>query len=278
VSFADQTVLIEWATDRFGSVELVADHSWPHGEALVLSLALRSGERIVVKSFRQAVHFERERAGYHYAAPVLGNAIPRLLAHDDARHIIAITHLPGSLAQLEHDHDPTTHRRAAQLLRQLHDGAPASVDSNLGSRMRSSFERYAARCDGLVTTAELAAVREMLAQLEGTPISVVACHGDFSPRNWLVDGEVVRLFDFARFQRDHWTSDFLLLSRRYWIGHPNLRDTFFDGYGRSPDDTDQPFIRAARGRWAVGTIVWAHEHADAPFEQLGRDELTDLLR
>lgn len=274
---ASLTELITWATDRFGPVTAIADHSWPHDEARVVSFAVPGSGRIVVKSFRQPVHFERECAGYRYASPILGNSVPRMLAVDEGRHMIALTHLPGALAEVGHDHDPATHHRAAQLLRQFHDGAPPSIDSALGARMRSSFERYAARCNGLVTAAELAAVRDLLVQIEGAPIFVVACHGDFSPRNWLVDGEVVRLIDFARFQRDHWTSDLLLLSRRYWIDHPSLRDAFFAGYGRTIDEADLPIVRAARGRWAIGTIVWSREHADAPFEQLGRDALADLL-
>jgi len=37
------------------------------------------------------------------------------------------------------------------------------------------------------------------------------------------------------------------------------------------------YFRAALGRWAVATIIWAHEHGDAPFELLGREALAELL-
>jgi Ser/Thr protein kinase RdoA (MazF antagonist) len=118
----------------------------------------------------------------------------------------------------------------------------------------------------------------MIECIEGVPVPVVACHGDFSPRNWLVDEDgVVRLIDFGRFQRDHWTMDLLLMSRRYWLTEPRLRDAFFAGYGRMIEEVDRNYLRAAIGRWAVGTILWAREHDDAPFEELGREALADLL-
>lgn len=274
---ADVSELVAWAASQFGTVELIADHSWPHGESRVLSVRDASDNPIVVKSFRQALHFERECHGYLFASPILGDAVPRLLATDDDHHFLAVTHLPGALAQLAHDCDPPTHARAARLLRRLHDAAPARLDAELGARMRASFERYAARCGDLVTSAELSAVRALLQHIEGSPIPVVTCHGDFSPRNWLVDDGTVRLIDFGRFQRDHWSSDVLLLSRRYWVAHPDLRDAFFTGYGRTLDELEQPYVRASRARWAIGTIVWSREHDDAPFEQLGRDALADLL-
>ena len=331
---ADIAELVAWATARFGPVELIAEHSWPHGESRVVSLtramdgggvvagsavagsAVAGGavhtrsdssvgggvwrgangavesavesavvgkaaqrERIVVKSVRQRVHFERECAGYEYAARVLGGHAPRLLAKDESRLLIALSHVCGELAQLEHDRDPETHVQAARLLRRLHDGSPVVNDNGLGERMRASFERFAVRCGELVAVDELRAVRGMIERIEGAPIPVVACHGDFSPRNWLVgDDGVVRLIDFGRFQRDHWTMDLLLVSRRYWQTHPGLRDAFFTGYGRSIEDVDQDYVRAAIGRWAVGTILWAREHDDAPFEELGREALAALLR
>jgi hypothetical protein len=71
--------------------------------------------------------------------------------------------------------------------------------------------------------------------------------------------------------------DLLLLSQRYWKTYPGLRDAFLAGYGRTIDDADRDYVRAARGRWAIGTILWAREHHDAPFEQLGRDALADLF-
>jgi Ser/Thr protein kinase RdoA (MazF antagonist) len=235
-------------------------------------------EIVVVKGVRQLVHFERECAGCEYAARILGGRAPRLLARDESRLLIALGHVRGELAQHGRDRDPETHVQAAQLLRRLHDGSPAVDDSALGERIRASFERFAARCGGLVATDELSAVRGMIECIEGVPVPVVACHGDFSPRNWLVDEDgVVRLIDFGRFQRDHWTMDLLLMSRRYWLTEPRLRDAFFAGYGRMIEEVDRNYLRAAIGRWAVGTILWAREHDDAPFEELGREALADLL-
>jgi aminoglycoside phosphotransferase len=268
---------MEWAARRFGPVTFVADHSWSHGETCVVRVASAAGP-LIVKAFRKRAHFERESDGYRFAAPLLGDAVPRLLASDADALVLALGIVPGDLALAAHELDPETHARAAQLLRRLHDGAPAVTDDMLGARMRASFESYAARSAGLIDLGDLAQVRALLAAIEGQPIAVVHCHGDFSPRNWLVDaGGTVRLIDFARFQRDHFLMDVLLMSRRYWPAHPELRDAFFSGYGRTPDARDSAYFRAAMGRWAVGTIIWSREHADAPFERLGRDALADLL-
>lgn len=276
-SLPEPAALIEWAAQRFGPVSPITDHSWPHRETRVLRLASAEGP-LIVKAFRQPMHFERERKGYRYAAPILEDAVPHLLASDADALMLALTSLPGSLALVEHEHDPEIHARAARLLRRLHDGAPSAVDDGLGARMRRSFERYAERSRDVIAPEDLTKVRSLIERIEDQPIDTVDCHGDFSPRNWLVDERgTVRLIDFGRFQRDHVMTDVLLMSCRYWPAHPRLRDAFFAGYERAPAPRDEAYFRAAMGRWAIGTIIWAREHHDAPFERLGREALAELL-
>lgn len=88
--------------------------------------------------------------------------------------------------------DRETHHKAAQLLRRLHDFRPAVPDRRLGSRILASFDRYAARGFGLIGAGDLAQVRRKIERIGGQPIPVVGCHGDFSPRNWLVDAAIPR--------------------------------------------------------------------------------------
>src|SRR4051794_12028375 len=77
-----------------GRCSLVADRSWPYGEALVLELLAPGGRRVIAKAHRQAVKFRDELAAYTTWVPALHPQAPEVLAHDEAARVLVLTLLP----------------------------------------------------------------------------------------------------------------------------------------------------------------------------------------
>lgn len=77
---------------------------------------------------------------------------------------------------------------------------------------------------------------------------LVPTHGDWHPRNWLVDDGTVRVTD--------------------------LEVAFLDGYGRDPREP-APWRRTLVGE-AVGTSVWAYGVGDHEFEAVGHHQCAAL--
>lgn len=104
---------------------------------------------------------------------------------------------------------------------------------------------------------------------------VVPTHGDWHPRNWLIDQGIVRVIDFGRFAMRPASTDLTRLAAQQWNGHPELEAAFFDGYGDDPRDPELWRLEALRQ--AVGTACWAHKVGDEAFEQQGHRMLVEAL-
>lgn len=103
---------------------------------------------------------------------------------------------------------------------------------------------------------------------------VVPTHGDWQPRNWLIDDAVVRVIDFGRADLRPPTEDFVRLARQDFARNPLLESAFFEGYGRDPREPEQ-WRRSLVGE-AVGTAVWAYGVGDDRFESFGHRLLHTL--
>lgn len=103
---------------------------------------------------------------------------------------------------------------------------------------------------------------------------VVPTHGDWQPRNWLIDDGVVRVIDFGRADLRPPTEDFVRLARQDFAREHNLEAAFLDGYGRDPREPEQ--WRRDRLGEAVGTAVWAYGVGDEVFERFGHQLLRSL--
>lgn len=107
------------------------------------------------------------------------------------------------------------------------------------------------------------------------PVSTVPTHGDWHPRNWLLDGNAVRIIDFGRFEFRPPVSDFCRLDARTWRGRPELEKAFLRGYGSNP--REEPLWSMTLLREAIGTAVWAYQVGDETFEAQGHRMLTESL-
>ncbi len=110
------------------------------------------------------------------------------------------------------------------------------------------------------------------------PIRIVPTHGDWHPRNWLVNDSGatphVMAIDFGRFDWRSAQSDLLRLQLGQWNGRPDLEEAFLRGYGEDPRTNSWPLELVYQ---AVANTCWAHMMVDIEFEQQGLREITRVL-
>ena len=265
-------LLQQWLPDA----RVRRDMSWNLVDTVVLDADTGRG-RVVVKAAgpldhhlgREITAFE----GYTECLALSGHAA-RVLFHDRAAKVLVLTYLDGNLvegseAELEID----THLRAGQLARTFHgQGERVDPDWDIAAVAKSLVwldkpHRIDAR-----TCADLRAV---LAAHRPGPAVVVPTHGDWQPRNWLIDAGTVKVIDFGRFAWRPASSDFCRLAAQQWRRNPHLEQAFFDGYGGDPRSPDQWRLFAVHE--AIGTAVWAFQVGDAPFEQQGHRMIQEAL-
>jgi thiamine kinase-like enzyme len=120
-----------------------------------------------------------------------------------------------------------------------------------------------------------ATLRSILTAHQSKPVTVVPTHGDWQPRNWLVDEGSIKVIDFGRFAWRPAASDFCRLAAQQWRHDPRLEDAFFAGYGGDPRTSEDWRMLAIHE--AIGTAVWAHQVGDDRFEKQGHRMITEAL-
>ena len=254
--------------DWFSQVVVVADLSWGLTDTTVLHLRTDRGEVIVKAAGPDNHHIGREIAAREqWMGPWLDTCrVGRLLHADPEHHLLAVTYLPGRLVVgTPAAQEPQTHRQAGRLLAELHGQA---------SRISDSYEADAdARAvrwlDGehRIPEQNETRLREVIAGHDRPPVTLVPTHGDWHPRNWLIDDGVVKVIDLGRADWRPALTDLARLARQEWEGRADLEAAFLDGYGSGPRE---PWAwHRTLLREAIGTAVWAYLVGDEPFEQQG---------
>ena len=175
--------------------------------------------------------------------------------------------------------DPDTHRQAGRRLGTFHR-QHVRIDDAIEAR---ATRKALAWLDGghRIDHDTTALLREMLRAHRPVPVQVVPTHGDWQPRNWLLDAAgrngpgSVRIIDFGRFEHRTAMSDFCRLSAQQWKDNPELEAAFFEGYGADPRDREPS--RILQVREAIGTEAWACKVGDTAFEQQGHRMITAAL-
>ena len=270
--------VLEAARALVGPCDVVADRSWAElGLSVVLEVRTSDGRHLIVKSHNDRFRNELELAAYRSWVPAIAERAPALVAAADDASVYVLTRLEASTPAPELP--PEVYADAGRVLRRFHDSGEPVVDEGWAAQRLANLRDWIARMpEGLIADDDLAfAEREAAVLAQLPPPRLVPCHGDFQPRNWMVDaGGRVFVFDFEKARHDWWIHDVQRMWWREWLDRPDLRDAFFEGYGRQLDETETAGLRANSARGHVVQIIWATRHGDLPFADEGRAQLARL--
>ena len=119
-------------------------------------------------------------------------------------------------------------------------------------------------------------LRRVITDHDHPPAVFVPTHGDWQPRNWLLDDEgQVHVIDLGRAALRPALTDLARLARQEWEGRPALEAAFLVGYGtdpREPGAWQRTLLREA-----IGTAVWAYQVGDERFEHQGHRMIRQAL-
>lgn len=257
--------------------EVIADLSWNLVDTVVLRVRHDRSEFIVKAAGEDDHHLSREidahLGGYVEAWGRTGHAA-RLRHHDGGARVIVADFLPGELAcRTPAATDPEVHRRAGELLRVFHDQASRASEGVDAAATRRALEWL--DTDHRIAPDVEARLRAALVELPPVEAPLVPTHGDWQPRNWLVDGDEVRVIDFGRFAFRPAATDLARLAAQEWRADPECEAAFFEGYGVDPRHPDHWLLM--RIREAIGTAAWARQVGDADFEAQGHRMIAEAL-
>ncbi|MGZ5403253.1 MAG: phosphotransferase family protein [Nocardioides sp.] len=272
----DQRALLEsWLP---GAV-VVTDHTWVGlRQRLVLEL-LHRGERYVAKAGGPTDgHMDREiRAHREWLAPWTSRGRAPAMVHADLEARLLLTRfLPGRLVEgSPYADEPDTFRQAGALLALLHDQSVV-VDDDYERREAAKSGAWLDRPHRIAPGVE-ARLRDLIASWDTfEPTPLVPTHGDWQPRNWLVEPDgTVSVIDFGRADLRPAESDLVRLAAQDFRSDPALEAAFLDGYGRDPRSPTT--WHRLRVREAISTTVWAHQVGDEQFEQQGHRMIAEAL-
>lgn len=273
---ADEAVMLNFCRRRLGPCRIVADHSWPHRQAVVLEVADEAGQGWIAKRSRDAVHHRNETTAYRDWVSALDGLSPTMVAHDDDLGVLLLTLEPGEVGETA---DIDAHRQAGALIRGFHTAAPPRLTSDLLTRLTDRTDAAVADGGTLFSRADVALVRRRLRALDRLPpVSFVPTHQDNQPRNWLTDeAGTVRLLDFGLSTWDVWVRDLVRLTYWDWADNPALATAFLAGYGRALSEVDERLLAGLGAVIALRTVLWARDHRDESFAERGRRTL-EILR
>lgn len=256
--------------------ELVSDMSWGQVDTRVLHVRDGATEFVVKAAGGGNHHIGREISAHENAtAPLLRiDRCSRLVAADRAANVLVTTFVPGDLvegtsAELSAD----LHAQAGALLRAFHDQHPRLDDDYESRATDQALSRL--NQDHRITLDVADRAREVLETYIPRPIVVVPTHGDWQPRNWVVDCGRLRVIDFGRFDYRPAATDLCRLAVQQWDEAPDLESAFLRGYGSDPRDPE--VWRLDLLREAVGTAVWAYQVGDEAFEAQGHRMLAAAI-
>lgn len=257
---------------------LVHDHSWGLVQTTVLELDDPHHGRVILKAGGpEDHHLARElRAHRDWLQPwVRTGHAPQLLAADEGAKLLMTRFLPGRLVEGDPAQDaPDTYRQAGELLARFHS-QHAQPSSNWNRRLAQRALSWLERPHRIDAACAAALRAEVRTWPERGEVALVPTHGDWQPRNWLVDDGTVRLIDFGRTALRPAVEDLARLARQDFARDASLERAFLTGYGEDPRDAG--LWRRTLVSEAIGTAVWAYGVGDEPFEQVGLRQISRLL-
>ena len=255
--------------------DVIADHSWRATGTTVLEVRCGADHLVVKAGDAADGHIERELRAHRDWLAVWAEAGrgPTLVHGDRAAKLVVTRFVPGHLVEgTDAQVDPDTFRQAGALLARFH-GQCSTLDPDWHDRFRARVQRDLDRPHRIDPRVERQ-VRAEVSTWPGGGARVVPTHGDWQPRNWLLDHGVVRVIDLGRADMRPPTEDFVRLAGQDFDRDPGLEVAFLEGYG--PDPRTPAQWRRDLLAQAVGTAVWAYGVGDAAFEEHGHRLLVRL--
>jgi aminoglycoside/choline kinase family phosphotransferase len=255
---------------------VVRDHSWGLVGTVVLELDYQDVRYIAKAGDAEDLHIAREvRAHREWLAPWTSQQRAPELVHADAdAKLLVCRFLQGDLVQGRHDEWlPDVYRQAGALLAELH-GQFSTEDPIFEERQKAKALAWLDRPHRIAQTVEKR-LRAEIASWPSPPVSVVPTHGDWQPRNWLIQQGLVKVIDFGRAELRPGFTDLARLSVQQFRVKPDLEVAFVAGYGRDPREPDGWHRNQVRE--AIGTAAWAHQVGDLTFEQQGHRMIAKAL-
>ena len=254
----------------------------------MLRLRDAGGNEWFLKCHRDRERFAAELKAYRTWVPALRGRAPRLRAFDEPLQAMIMSALPGQpvswpalqpgASGTERAREGAIHRAAGAVLRRLHDGQPAVPWPRFAADKMEHFNDLRPAVAALLTRRQLDVARAEVARLTGIPAPVqVPCHHDYTPRNWLVHGDAVYVFDFEWSGPDAWVADLARLHLGIWPTRPDLREAFLQGYGRHLGPADGVALHGCAILTGVWLVSKAHETGQPSFEDACRSALLRLI-
>lgn len=270
---AEQCAFVE---RHLGAPVMIRDLSWELVDTKVLHVRAGDGDFVVKAAPRTNHHIGREITAHEtFTEPLVAlSRTGQLVAADRAVNTLIVTYQPGDLVEgTAHEFAPEVHGQAGSALRAFHDQR-ARVDDEYERRATDKATGWLDRGHRIAPRAE-AEARRLLAAYRPAPIVVVPTHGDWQPRNWLIDGERVRVIDFGRFDFRPPATDLCRLAAQQWRDVPSLEAAFLSGYGADPRDEQVWLMDMLRE--AISTAAWAFLVGNVAFEAQGHRMLTEAI-
>jgi thiamine kinase-like enzyme len=272
LSQRQRELLLSWLP----GAEVVRNHSWGLIGTTVLELRYDGSQYIAKAGDERDHHLARElQAHRSWLEPWTSRGrAPQLVNGDEDAKLIVTQYLPGELVEgSDHETRPATYRQAGELLALLHKQF-AVEDADFEARERDKSLAALAKPHRIAPDV----AKRLRDELESWPtptVNLVPTHGDWQPRNWLVNDEVISVIDFGRASLRPALTDFGRLAVQQFRSHPALESAFLEGYCDDPREPEA--WHRNRVREAIGTAVWAYQFGDKSFEQQGLRMIAEAL-
>ena len=258
-----------------GQWEIVEDLSWPLQDNAVLLVRNHDGEHIV-KASLWSHHIAREIRAHRSVLSDVALRTPRLEHADLESKVLVTSYLPGELVLgTAFEWSPETYLQAGVILSQLQ--VPLGTSAQYFDDVLTRIRTYLDEATALVPTEQIEALRHYVERLRRVPVDIHFTHGDFQPRNWIIDDGLVGVIDFGRAAERSWVSDLVRLRSRQFVGRPELESAFMAGLGRTLNEADDETLKLETVGEGLGTVIWAHKIGDDQFEDHGRGMITRIL-
>lgn len=238
------------------------------------------GRQFIAKQHAERDRYAGELHAYRAWVTHLSGHAPELVGRDDATRTLLLTALAGDRADAFAPGSPEeelAHHEAGHVLGKLHRATTMLQGGAVGASLAERFQGWIDRAvhADLLDAAEENLLKHHAVILGASHMDSAICHLDYQPRNWLL-GDTFGIYDFEHMRRDARVRDFARLEFRRWQAAPHLRTAFFDGYGRSPNDTERRLLESFGAIEAATALVKGHQENDAALSAHGRTVLSRI--